>query len=63
MAYGVRLPQIPNAALEPKIPVCQCADRTNVDDIPGIGIVQLMPGIQTDLGMISAIKNPKIVCF
>ena len=49
--------KIPDPGLKAEILARQRSYRTHVNNITGIGIVELLPRKETDAGMIPALKN------
>src|SRR5262245_7572860 len=60
-ADGRRLLQIPDPHFEAEVTVCQCAHRTDINDVSGKRIVENRVGEQGNGGMIAAIDHRKFV--
>ena len=53
--------EIPDAAFEPEISVSQCPDGADIDDISGIFVVELLPRVDSDFGMVPPVKNAEFM--
>jgi hypothetical protein len=61
VANGVRLAEIPNTALEPKVSFGQCADGTDIDDIGGVVIIQNLARKQANLRLATTVEDPDLI--
>src|SRR4029434_1641321 len=55
-----RVLEIPDAGLEPELLERERPDRADVHDVPGIGVVELLPGEDPDLRPLAALEEPQL---
>src|SRR5262245_27919962 len=57
VADGWSAREVPHACLEPEIAIRQRADRTDVNDVARVRIVEILARIEADLGPIASIED------
>src|SRR2546423_897096 len=62
-ANGSRPVQEPRPDLEPEIRTGKCADRTHIDDVAGVRVIEGTFAVNRDFRCVSAIENHDFVRF